>query len=122
VTREDVDRWLERYVAAWKSNEPEQIGDLFSEGAQYRYWPGDEPCVGRDAIVAAWLGEGDEPGTFDASYSCWALDGSRAVASGTSTYTAPDHVVYDNVFLLVFDEDGRCAEFTDVYLKRPRAS
>ena len=122
MTREEVDRWLERYVAAWKSNDPEQIGDLFSEEARYRYWPGDEPRVGREAIVSAWLGEGDEPGTFEASYSCWALDGSRAVASGTSTYTVPDHVVYDNVFLLVFDDAGRCAEFTEVYLKRPEPS
>jgi len=119
MTRDEVDSWLERYVSAWKSNDPAEIGELFSEGASYRYWPGDEPKVGREAIVEAWLGEGDEPGTFDASYSCWALDGDRAVATGTSTYTAPEHRVYHNVFLLVFDEDGRCADFSEVYIKQP---
>jgi hypothetical protein len=45
------------------------------------------------------------------------IDGDRAVATGTSTYTAPDPKVYDNVFLLVFDDDGRCAEFTELYMK-----
>lgn len=95
MTREDVDRWLERYVAAWKSNDPADIGDLFSADARYRYRPDEEPLVGREAIVQGWLGEGDEPGTFDASYSCWALDGDRAVATGTSSYTVPEQRVYD---------------------------
>jgi uncharacterized protein (TIGR02246 family) len=120
VERQDVDRWLERYVAAWKSGDPAEIGDLFSEDAQYRYYPGDTPLAGRDAIVASWLDHEDEPGTFDASYSCWALDGDRAVAVGTSTYTAPEQKVYDNAFLLVFDGDGRCADFAELYLKRPQ--
>lgn len=118
MTREDVDRWLERYVAAWKSNDPGEIGDLFSADASYRYSPAGEPTIGREAIVALWLDEGDEPGTFDGSYSCWALDGERAVATGTSTYSTPEERVYDNVFLLVFDDDGRCADFSEVYLKR----
>ena len=120
MTRDDVDRWLERYVAAWKSNDPDEIGALFSADASYRYFPGDEPMVGREAIVAGWLGEGDEPGTIDGSYCCWALDGQRAVATGTSTYTSPEHRVYDNVFLLVFDGEGRCADFSEVYLRRPQ--
>lgn len=119
MDRADVDRWLARYVAAWKSGDPAEIGDLFSAGCRYRYWPGDEPLVGRDAIVQSWLDHEDEPGTFDASYTCWALDGDRAVGVGTSTYAAPEHKVYDNAFLLVFHGDGRCAEFTEIYLKRP---
>jgi hypothetical protein len=123
MTRDDVNRWLERYVAAWKSNDPAEVGDLFAEDAVYRYDPADpEPMAGREAIVQGWLSEGDEPGSFDASYACWALDGDRAVALGTSTYEQPERRVYDNVFLLVFDGEGRCAEFTDVYLKRPQPS
>ena len=27
--------------------------------------------------------------------------------------------IYDNVFLLRFDDDGRCIEFTEYFLKRP---
>jgi SnoaL-like domain len=119
VTRDDVNGWLKRYVAAWKSNHPDEIGELFSADASYRYYPSAEPLVGRDAIVQGWLSEGDEPGTFDASYSCWVLDGDRAVATGTSSYTAPEHRVYDNVFLLVFDGEGRCADFSEVYVRQP---
>jgi hypothetical protein len=121
MTREDVDRWLDRYVAAWESNDPAEIGELFSADASYRYNPSAEPLVGRDAIVQGWLDEGDEPGTFDASYRCWAVDGDRAVATGRSTYERPEPRVYENVFLLVFDGDGRCADFSEVYLKVPQA-
>ena len=116
MDRADVDAWLERYAAAWRSNDADEIGRLFSEGCQYRYQPSSEPVVGRDAIVNSWLEEGDEPGTFDASYSCWAVDGDRAVATGWSCYTVPEPKVYDNVFLLAFDGNGQCAEFTELYL------
>lgn len=121
MDRADVDRWLERYVAAWKSGDAAEIGDLFAESARYRYRAFDEPLAGRDAIVQSWLDHDDEPGTFDAAYTCWALDGDRAVGVGTSTYTAPEHKVYDNAFLLVFDADGRCSDFTEWFVKRPEA-
>jgi hypothetical protein len=75
--------------------------------------------VGREAIVSSWLSHDDPPATFDAAYSCWAIDGDRAVATGTSEDTVPEQKVYDNVFLLLFDRDGRCDEFTEIYLKHP---
>ena len=117
MTREDVTAWLDRYVAAWKSGDREAIGDLFSEDASYRYHPYDEPTVGRDAIVASWLEDPDEPGSFEASYEPYAVDADRAVAVGTSTYSNGD--TYDNVFKLRFDGDGRCSEFTEWFMKRP---
>ncbi len=118
----DVDRWLARYVAAWKSYDRSAIGELFSEDANYRYHPYDEPVIGREAIVESWFEEPDEPGSFDASYECYAVDGDRAVAVGSSTYFDAGggvEKVYDNVYLLRFEGDGRCAEFTEWFMKRP---
>ena len=68
------------------------------------------------------LDDPDEPGTFDASYQCFAADGNAAVAIGTSTYFNADGQVdrvYDNVFVLRFEPSGRCSEFTEWYVKRP---
>ena len=118
MTHEDVNRWLGRYVAAWESGDGAQIGDLFAEDARYRYWPGSQPLEGREAIVKSWLEHDDAPGSFEASYACWALEGERAVAVGTTTYTTEEKV-YDNAFLLVFDADGRCADFAELYLRHP---
>jgi hypothetical protein len=120
-----VSRWLSDYVAAWRSYDAEAIGALFAEDAVYRWHPwdeGDEVARGRDAIVASWLEDEDAPGSWEAEYRPWAVAGSRAAVVGYSRYLATDtapEAVYDNVFLLQFDDDGRCTEFTDVYMRRP---
>jgi hypothetical protein len=123
--------WLDRYVAAWMSYDPDDVSDLFSEDVAYRYHPYDEPIVGRDAVVASWLGEGssggastrDAPGTYEAEYSPVAIDGDTVVATGTSRYRevpgGPIIRTYDNCFVMRFDGEGRCREFTEYYLRRP---
>jgi ketosteroid isomerase-like protein len=131
IDRAGVDGWLDDYVAAWKSYDREAIGALFAEDVEYRYHPYDEPVRGRDSVVAAWREEAefpgasgrDEPGIYDGSYRAVAIDGDVAVAVGQSTYTdgpdGPVAEVYDNCFLLHFDADGRCREFTEWFVKRP---
>ena len=122
MERTEVTRWLEAYVAAWKSGDREEIRDLFGEDVRYRYHPWDEPLAGREAVADSWLEEPDPPGSFEARYECFAVDGDAAVAVGASTYRNPDGTVarvYDNVFLLRFDADGRCSEFAELYMKRP---
>ena len=49
MTDADVQAWLDRYVSAWSSYDPAEIGELFSEGASYQYHAGDDPIVGRAA-------------------------------------------------------------------------
>lgn len=122
MNRDDLQSWLDRYVEAWRTDDPDQVAALFTDDATYRYRPygGDEHAsIGREAIVAAWLEEGDPPGSWDASYEPFAVDGDRAVATGTSRYFAsakePERT-YHNVFLLRFAADGRCAEFTEYYM------
>ena len=130
MNREAVQSWLDRYVEAWRTYDPALIGDLFSADAEYRYHPYDEPVRGRDEIVRSWLAPTDnesvrdEPGTFDARYAPWAIDGDRAVAIGESSYwTDASHAtldqVFDNAYLLEFDGEGRCRSFTEFYIKRP---
>jgi hypothetical protein len=126
--------WLDRYVAAWLSYEPDAIAALFSEDVAYRYHPADEPVLGREAVVASWLGESaadgastrDAPGTYEASYAPVAVDGDTVVAIGTSRYRdTPDGPVvrtYDNCFVLRFDGAGRCREFTEYYVRRRSAA
>ncbi len=123
--------WLDRYVAAWLSYDREDIGSLFAADVAYRYHPYDQPILGRAAVVSSWLGEADdddastrdEPGTYEAAYAPVAVDGDVVVATGTSTYRTvpggPVNRVYENCFVIRFDNTGRCREFTEYYLKRP---
>ena len=131
VDRQTAQEWLDRYVHAWKTYDPDDISGLFSPDVSYRYHPSDEPTVGRDAVVASWLGEDasdsastrDEPGTYEAEYSPVAVDGDTVVAVGTSRYSeepgGPVVRTYDNCFVMRFDDEGRCREFTEYYVRRP---
>jgi hypothetical protein len=130
MTHDDVQAWLDRYIAAWSSYDAGAIGDLFSEDARYRYHPSDEPFVGRDAIVRAWLepsgdaSSRDVPGTWEATYEPFVVGGDRAVAVGHSRYfedntQAAIRTTYDNAYLVEFDADGRCRSFTEFFVERP---
>jgi hypothetical protein len=133
VDRQGAQDWLDRYVAAWRSYDAEDIAALFSDDVRYRYYPYAEWVVGCDAVVASWLGDDagdqgqassrDEPGTYEAAYAPVAVDGDVVVATGTSTYTdtpgGPASKVFDNCFVMRFDDEGRCREFTEYYTKRP---
>jgi ketosteroid isomerase-like protein len=131
VDRETAQDWLDRYVDAWMSYDPDDISGLFSEDIAYRYHPYDEPIIGRDAVVASWLGEAesgdastrDAPGTYGAEYSPVAVDGDTVVATGRSQYRevpgGPVVRTYENCFVMRFDSEGRCREFTEYYLRHP---
>ena len=131
MDRADAQTWLDRYVAAWLSYDAMDIAALFAEDVSYRDHPYDEPITGREAVVGSWLGEGDlngastrdAPGTYAAQYEPVAVDGDVVVATGISSYRerpeGPVVRTYHNCFVMRFDSDGNCREFTEYYHKRP---
>ena len=122
MTHNDVQVWLDRYVAAWSSYDPVAIGELFAEEAEYRYHPWDEALKGRDAIVESWVSDKDDPGSWEAHYDVWTFDGERASAIGESRYTNPDgsfRTLYYNNWTLRFDRHGRCVEFVEYFMELP---
>lgn len=127
MTHDDVQGWLDRYIAAWRSYDAAAIGDLFSEDATYRYHPWDDPIETRAEIVRAWIAPDgkessrDEPDSWDASYEPFAVDGQHAVAVGWSRYFAAGNTpekLYHNVYLLEFDGEGRCRSFTEYFVEQ----
>ncbi|MBA2702201.1 MAG: nuclear transport factor 2 family protein, partial [Chloroflexi bacterium] len=107
--------WLQRYVDAWRLNDPAAIGDLFSTDVRYAYDPFDEALAGRAALIASWLEDPDEAGSWQAEYDVLAVDGDVFVAHGRTRYLTDDRTDVDrefaNIFVCRFDPDGRCREF-----------
>lgn len=122
MDRNQLQAWLDKYVEAWRTYEPEQIRELFAEDALYFYspWDEDRPLRGREAIVAGWLKEPDEAGSWEARYEPLAIDGNVAIAQGRTAYRRADGSVerqFANLFVIHFDEDGRCTRFTEWYMQ-----
>lgn len=65
----------------------------------------------------------DPPGTYEAHYSPVAVDGDAVVATGTSEYRdepgGPVVRSYANCFVMRFDHEGRCRDFTEYYSRCP---
>ncbi|HET7521562.1 MAG TPA: nuclear transport factor 2 family protein [Candidatus Limnocylindria bacterium] len=122
MDRAAVQAWLDRYVEAWRANSREPIAALFSDDVVYRFAPYGEKNErrGLEAVVDEWLREPDAPESWEAHYEPFAVDGDRAVATGWSSYAATESDGarrYQNVFLMRFTPDGRCAEFTELYMR-----
>jgi uncharacterized protein (TIGR02246 family) len=119
VTHHEVQQWLDSYVEAWRTHDPDKIGALFTEDATYRYHPGGEAVIGRDNIVAGWVKHKDEPlnvNSWTAKYKPWVVEGDRAIAVGETHYEGAED--YFNSFQLVF-RDGKCVEFTEWFMEPP---
>ena len=118
-----VEKWVGRYVRAWSSNDPDEIGGLFTEEAEYYTAPWREPVAGppgdrrrlarpegriRDVVVRVG-GPGDrrEPG----------------VVRGWTTYTTegdPDPGPFSNLWVIDLTPEGRASRFVEWWMTETR--
>lgn len=118
MSNDAVRKWVEGYRKAWLSNDPDDVRALFAEDAVYKFDPDDhEPWVGRETIVENWLKDPDTPG--DHEFEWHELPDELGVVQGVTTYDdGKRRVVYDNLWVIDLDEEGRAREFTEWYMAR----
>jgi hypothetical protein len=109
-----VTAWIDGYVRAWNSNEPDQIGALFTADATYRTEPYSEPWVGRAEIVERWLERKDETGETTFTWEPLAVTDDVAIVQGTTSYPAE---IFSNLWVIRLDADGRCRDFTEWWMQ-----
>ena len=122
MTRADVEQWLERYRLAWKTDDPHDIGALFTEDATYAPRPFGEPWKGREAIVAKWIELGDSKNAWQFESEIVAVDGDTGVVRGLTTYPAHDNEpeeVYSNIWVIKLAPDGRASSYTEWWVQLP---
>jgi hypothetical protein len=117
LTPERVQRWLDDYIAAWRSYDEAEIRALFAPDASYAYHPYGEPLQGADAVAASWLEDRDEPGSWEAAYAPALIVDNAAITKGETRYATGD--VFSNLFELEFDDAGRCTRFVEWFLQQP---
>ena len=118
---EQLAGWLERYFAAWRSNDPEEVAGLFALDAVYSYGPFGEPSVGRDAIVRRWV-DGGAPTAFTYRYEPLAVLANGGVVHWSVGFAHPSQpetrVELDGILVLTFDDEGRCTDHREWYATR----
>lgn len=117
-----LSEWMKGYIRAWNSNDPEHIGSLFSDDARYYTAPFRPPWMGREGIVQGWLESKDEPGQTDFTWEPLVVTGDLAVVVGVTIYHATRNepeTRYSNLWVLRFDGEGRCSEFTEWWMQHP---
>jgi hypothetical protein len=120
-SQEQVTEWMDGYRRAWETNDPEDIGGLFTEQALYCTEPYAAPWRGRTAIVGNWIGRKDEPGATEFWWQPLAIDGEVAIVQGQTVYSTPPQT-YSNLWVIRLDSGGRCTEFTEWWMLHGQTS
>jgi uncharacterized protein (TIGR02246 family) len=113
-----VAAWVDNYVRAWNSNDPVDIGGLFTDDAVYFTGPFDQAWQGRDTIVREWLARQDEPGTTTFRYEVLATGPDVGIVRGWTQYHVEPPSEFSNMWLIRFGADGRCREFTEWWVEK----
>jgi SnoaL-like domain len=119
VDRSDVAAWIDRYVEAWGTNDPKQIGALFTDDARYYTAPHREPWTGREAIVREWLGRKDEPGSWSFRWEIRAVCDDIGFVRCWIEYPHEEHD-YSSLWEIALDDKGQCSEFVEWFMEIKR--
>ncbi len=112
--------WMDGYLRAWSSNNPDDIRALFTEDAEYRTEPWVDPWVGHGEIVAGWLDRKDDPDTARFDWSI--LENTDAVTIVEAVTDYRDGPTYSNLWVIRLGPDGRARTFTEWWMDQSRRS
>jgi hypothetical protein len=113
---ERLDDWMDAYIAAWSSNDPVLIAALFSPDAVYDPQTADGELHGHAEILEWWRAIDDDPDNWDFEWVPLVETDEVAVVTGTTRYFDPE-ASYRNLFVIKFDEDDLCRDFTEWYIE-----
>jgi ketosteroid isomerase-like protein len=108
--------WMDRYIVAWTENHPDHIAALFTEDAVYDPQTADGELHGVEEIVSWWREIGDDPDNWSFEWLPLVEEGDLAIITGSTRYADPPSS-YRNLWVIRFDESGRCRDFTEWYVE-----
>lgn len=113
---ERLEYWMDGYIEAWTSNDPYDIAALFTPDAVYDPQTAEGEQHGHDEIVAFWQGADDQPDNWDFQWQPLVETEEIAIVTGTTRYLDPP-TSYRNLFVIRFNEEGLCTDFTEWYIE-----
>jgi hypothetical protein len=113
---ERLDDWMEAYIEAWTTNDEHDIEALFTTDAVYDPQTADGEQHGPAEIIEWWQDINDNPDNWDFEWMPLVETEEMAIVTGTTRYLNPP-ATYRNLFVIRFDDDGRCTDFTEWYIE-----
>lgn len=120
--RDPHERWMAGYLRAWRSDDPAEIGALFTEDATYSPHPFGTPWVGSQGIVDEWIRRGDAGAEWSFDYEIVAVDGRIGLIRGLTTYAATKttpETIYGNLWIVTLADDGKARSFSEWWVQKP---
>jgi ketosteroid isomerase-like protein len=114
VDRASVRAWIDAYERAWRTAGVAGLAELFSADAVYSPGPFEEAVNGLAAIEEMWERERQGPDeAFKMKSELIAVEGDTAVARLEVHYGEPRSQLYLDLWVMRFDEAGRCSAFEE---------
>jgi ketosteroid isomerase-like protein len=114
IERDQVERWVADYEAAWRHPGTDRLTDLFTPEATYRPSPWSAPVGGLAELAAFWEAERDSPDEpFDLRSEIVAVDGDTAVVRAAVDYLDGDRTSWRDLWIITFAPDGHCTAFEE---------
>ncbi len=117
---DNLTSWMNGYLLAWESNDPDEIRALFTPDAKYSFEPFTSPVEGQDAIVATWLARADEPGDASFTWKPLVETDDVSIIQGETRYKGD--TAFSNLWVIRFGPDGRAREFTEWWMDQSKPS
>ncbi len=114
MDRTGLRAWIDLYERAWRTAGAELLADLFAPVATYRTAPYEEPFSGLPAIAAMWEAGRDGPDeVFTMRSEVVAVEDAVGVARVEVWYGDPVRQQYRDLWVVRFDDTGRCIAFEE---------
>lgn len=116
MDKAQFDGWLGRYGRAWESRVATGFGALFAEDASYQWTPMDPPIRGRRDIEAAFSEAVATQRNIRFRHQVLSVtdgDGICHWQCGFERESTGKPVRLDGIFVVRFDDTGRCASFRE---------
>lgn len=121
VTRAGFASWIALYEELWRTPGTAGLDRLFAAEATYRHSPYAEPVVGLADITRDWEQERESPDEdFRMTSEIVAVDGDTGVVRVAVTYGPPHSQEFLDMWVVRFDDSGRCVSFEEWFFSPRR--
>lgn len=111
-----LEQWLSEYGRAWENKDARSFVRLFADNVSYFWTPLEEAKQGRKAVEAAFQAAVLRQEDIRFTAEILGVFGRTGIAHWQCSFHRPSSgrdVRLDGIFVMRFDEDGRCGVFRE---------